>query len=562
MKLNQFLESGSQRKILWCVATLILIVIFGQRLWLLETRFFDHDEFEHMHVAWLISKGQLPYIDFFEHHTPAMHLLLSPIFDFFEADTDPTDAQAVLIHARRIMWILSGLVLALTFWLGRTWDQWRIGLVGTVFLCCTLMFQEKTLEIRPDLLSLPCWLGCLILLLKAIQPNSWSENKKKWMMALCGFLLGTSIMATQKMLFAMPGFTLAMFFYWFSPQSPGTFQQRFILILCQFFGFLAPIFIMLGYFQLHNPAGAYTFIHYNLLLNLGWEAGFSPEEFINLLLFQNPYIVGFGLAGLLWSIYNLMSPDSIKRGDYIMVINLIGLIVGLFIIPVPWKQYYLIFLPLLGLFAARFILDMFNHLLRINPIDTFKKKGFLAKCGLFILLSGVILAWTLPETGKIGIGAIMNKIIILGVVSSSLLFVYFRRIDLAIVMVIIGVHIPLVKKLKYPYERSNLEQLAAIRYVIQNSPPDATVMDGWLGIGVFRPHAYFYWMLHEEIREVLSESQKQRLLEDLRSGEIRPYFINLDYDLTDLSPEITRFILKHYQPVGVSTLHIRKSKSG
>jgi len=84
-------------------------------------------------------------------------------------------------------------------------------------------------------------------------------------------------------------------------------------------------------------------------------------------------------------------------------------------------------------------------------------------------------------------------------------------------------------------------------------------MDGWKGIGLFRPHAYFYWMLHEEIRGMLTENQKKQLLEDLKTGKIRPYFVNLDEDLVQLSPEITAYFKEHYQPVDVADLYRRKS---
>jgi len=275
------------------MALVIIAITFGLRHWLLQSRTFDPDEFEHMHSAWLISQGFLPYIDYFEHHTPAMHFLLAQFFEFFEVETDSHEATAILIFSRRVMWFLTGVILLLTYCLGRVWEHWRVGLLGTVFLVCTLMFQEKTLEIRPDLLSIPCWIGCLVILMKIIQPNSYSTIKRRWLMGTCGFLLGTSIMATQKMLFAMPGFTMAMFVYWFNPNSPTTFNQRFTDILFQLAGFFTPILLTIGYFEIYN--GGYAFIEYNLFLNLGWKVGFSPIEYIERLLHQNPFIVGFGL---------------------------------------------------------------------------------------------------------------------------------------------------------------------------------------------------------------------------------------------------------------------------
>jgi len=70
-------------------------------------------------------------------------------------------------------------------------------------------------------------------------------------------------------------------------------------------------------------------------------------------------------------------------------------------------------------------------------------------------------------------------------------------------------------------------------------------------------------MLHEEIRGMLTENQKEQLLNDLTTGKIRPYFVNLDEDLVQLSPEITayfkEYFKEYYQPVDVADLYRRKS---
>lgn len=41
-------------------------------------RFFDHDEFEHIHSAWYAARGALPYRDFFQVHHPLLWFLLAP----------------------------------------------------------------------------------------------------------------------------------------------------------------------------------------------------------------------------------------------------------------------------------------------------------------------------------------------------------------------------------------------------------------------------------------------------------------------------------------------------
>jgi hypothetical protein len=44
---------------------------------------FGNDEFEHLHFAWSVSRGQVPYRDYFDHHTPALQYALAPMFARF-----------------------------------------------------------------------------------------------------------------------------------------------------------------------------------------------------------------------------------------------------------------------------------------------------------------------------------------------------------------------------------------------------------------------------------------------------------------------------------------------
>ncbi|MBQ2885442.1 MAG: glycosyltransferase family 39 protein [Alphaproteobacteria bacterium] len=41
------------------------------------------DEFEHLHAAWLVSIGEIPYVDFFEHHNPLLWYLFAPVVNLF-----------------------------------------------------------------------------------------------------------------------------------------------------------------------------------------------------------------------------------------------------------------------------------------------------------------------------------------------------------------------------------------------------------------------------------------------------------------------------------------------
>ena len=61
--------------VLWGIFAGILVSIFFYSY----NRGFDPDEFEHMHTAWKISRGQKIFIEFFQHHHPFFDYLITPV---------------------------------------------------------------------------------------------------------------------------------------------------------------------------------------------------------------------------------------------------------------------------------------------------------------------------------------------------------------------------------------------------------------------------------------------------------------------------------------------------
>src|SRR3954470_12562395 len=60
-------------------AIALSLMMLLTRLWFIPHREFDIDELEHAHAAWSVGSGSVPYRDFFEHHGPALYLLLAPV---------------------------------------------------------------------------------------------------------------------------------------------------------------------------------------------------------------------------------------------------------------------------------------------------------------------------------------------------------------------------------------------------------------------------------------------------------------------------------------------------
>ena len=61
--------------VLAAIAALSVVLRIG----VLLNRRIDPDESQHLHVAWLITQGQVPYRDFWEHHLPFFHYAMAPL---------------------------------------------------------------------------------------------------------------------------------------------------------------------------------------------------------------------------------------------------------------------------------------------------------------------------------------------------------------------------------------------------------------------------------------------------------------------------------------------------
>lgn len=64
------------------------------------------DEFEHLHFAWLVGQGQVPYRDFFEHHHPLLWAALAPL-----AHWGPQSLDVALIA--RLLFVAVALLTAI-----------------------------------------------------------------------------------------------------------------------------------------------------------------------------------------------------------------------------------------------------------------------------------------------------------------------------------------------------------------------------------------------------------------------------------------------------------------
>ncbi len=183
-----------------------LVAVFCIRVGLHGSRWFNPDEFEHLHAAWCVSHGGIPYSNFFEHHTPWFYWLLAPLAS--KAGESYDSAVAALGAARGVTLVLTAAALVALVWVGRVWTGLLCGLAASLLLAGMPMFLDKTIEVRPDVPVMGLWMCCLAFLVWGMRCGA-GQRGRLWFFAsaLC---LGGAIMFTQKMLFTLPGLGLGL----------------------------------------------------------------------------------------------------------------------------------------------------------------------------------------------------------------------------------------------------------------------------------------------------------------------------------------------------------------
>lgn len=463
---------------------LVLLATVGfllARLPVLVHRLFDPDEFEHAHAAWCVSKGMLPYKDFFEHHTPWYHYALRPFFHWFDVDLSFASARHFLLFGRGLSLLLTILSVVLVILIGRSWRDRKVGLLAGFLLVGQPVFLQKTLEIRPDVLALPFYLGALWFLLCGLGRGAHETRARLRCFLAGGLCLGAAIMCTQKMLFVLPG-ALAGLGIWslFTARRSGPGSR--LLVLAGFvLGIVVPAALTWGAFAVQH-AGS-EMIANNFLLNSKWKH-VVHQQLLRLLETSWPVLL-LSLLGATVSCYGFVRSKQHQYGDVLLVSILVGLIAGILVVPVAHRQYYLMPLPLACLFAAQglsFLVDRAPG--RARP---------------WLLVLAIIVLSVLPLHG-----------------------------------------------LQEASRSRNDRQLARLGYVFASTKPTDVVMDGWQGLGVFRPHAFHYFFLHEESLDMLPPAQVDAFLDALESGRIRPRLIALDQNLMGLGSRFLRFVKEHY----------------
>jgi len=335
---------------LWFLLVCLILIVFYLSL----QKYFDQDEFEAIHTAWKITKGEKIYVDFFQHHHPFFYYLLAPVVKIMGERTQ------TLTVLRILAFLLLLTILTTTYYLGRAVFNKRVGLISLLLLTSCSVFIAKAIEVRPDVIqSLFAVLAILFLFF-------YFKYERKRSLILSSIFLAVSFLFLQKAVFLICLIGLILIISAFKKQISWT---RLLLYLLVFLIVLTPCF---GYLVLTNSFPLYLSL--NWILNSKFLNSFAPWNTLTSLYRGSALLSIFYVLGLIFLFFvvkkikrSKINPakPSFLRGPQLIAVFSLALFSYIFLTPVPYAQYLLMALPLLAVVAA-FALDYLDHAFRTN----------------------------------------------------------------------------------------------------------------------------------------------------------------------------------------------------
>jgi hypothetical protein len=473
------------------LALALAVVPFLLRFPLLRSRGFNPDELEHLHFSWCVAQGMVPYVDYFDHHTPWLHLALAGVVARHDTASSEDDAVEALFAARRAMLPWAALTLVLTAVLAGRVAGSAAAWIAPVLLTHFAYFLSKGLEVRPDGPAAALLLAGVVLV-RGKDPG-WMRPRRGAFFA-SGLLFGAASLVTQKALFGLAGVAVAEAAG--LALGAGRRRDRALDVGAQAAGFVLPWAATLAYFARKGAVRA--FLDLNFVLNARWP-GPGAGGFLRELVSGDPILVALSAAGLLAAVAALVRVRGRPEGDLVTVATPVALLASLAALPAVTRHYFLLLLPFLAVFAAALLVRTAARL----PVGPAASRWILA---------------------------------------------------VAVALVCLG---PL-SRLRASFDRGNWSTLQGIRWVIRNVGPGETTLDGYSGLGVFRPQPFFHQFFYADPRAVQTEAEQRAVLDGLRSGRALPKVVFLDWRLrSGVRPEVIAFLERHYARLGPEPIRVR-----
>lgn len=505
----------------------------------------DPDELEHLHAAYCVWRGDVPYRDFFEHHAPGLYYALQPVLLLQGA------RLSVLWTGRCLMWGCSLATLLLTGRLARRWGGRSSGLAAMALLAWTTAFHVKGIELRPDV-------PAALLLLVAVGQFTFATGGGSWRRFFrVGLLAGLALLFTQKSLVPAAGIALAACLARQVTRSATTESAGAVLArvavplaagVCAVWGIASLLFVSAG--------AAGEFWHSTWYQLWIWPVRSSRWEHLRPTLAGDFTVWAAGGAELVWLVRHLGRRGVWKGQRGVAAIVAAVCVASLVAVKATYPQFYLLWMPLLAALAATRLVALARWLSRRAAVAGTIVAGECLVLAQFVLWRRAYWAapeGSLPHLAETGAA---NAVFLLALAATMMAIVIAARARRwpAAVLLLAGLG------MAYGGLRdadaalwSNRDQVAAIEKVNSRVAADERILDGFTGYGALRPHAWYYWWINEYSLALIPEPvRNEQLLKHLE--ESPPAAVLFDSHLALLPEPVLDWIALHYEPAEPAVL--------
>ncbi len=491
-----------------------------------------YDEYQHMHAAYLVARGQTPFVDFFEHHTPLLYYVLAALIPMRAPSFD------TMIDAR----YLSLSVHLLTVLLGARWARAcadrATGFVAAALLLGNVCLFTWGTRTYLDTYAAPLLLGSAWLL-----PVQRKHPLRYFFSAA---LLGIAVLITQKA--AMAAFAPAAVLLLTGVRGLSLPAQRRSLardLAAYVAGGLSPVLLLV---PLLGVAGMAGMVRDAVLLNMAWKARHFPWRELEVLLASDGVIYAVAAAGAARRIWSLWRRRGALTPADLPDLFLLSLCIGVFYLPVVWEEYFILLLPFAVIVAARTLVEWWRSAIsRSDSEDAARRRGRAAVIALFAVLSAADLV-AVRYLSNNPLSAVAAALVPALWLTAAAAIYQARRHGwwwepaawLALLLVL-----PLVEQADWTPRHPNTPERQRVSYVMAHTGPTDPVFDGRSGWGVFRPHAYRYWFLHDEMQLMMTDEERgPAIIAALEQQQVPIVIVD---DFTRLLPRsVLDYIKAHY----------------
>ena len=485
--------SPSERWLWWGVLALTLPAL-ALRFPLLFTTF-GEDEVEHLHAAWAVAHGQVPFRDFHQIHGPLLYYLMAPVFTLMGEDL------RVIYVGRGLMLLCLLLILLLLYRIGRACFDPMTGVLAVLLLSYLLLWWRPVYIFRPDT---PQTLLVLVSLWRFMQ--AWEHHRRSELIA-SGALLGVAVWFLLKTLFPLVGLTIVFVLSGVLRRSAAALRDTLTGLLIFLAAFTAPV--VLGGVLLWVAGAWPAFLRWVVVGSFRFPDRFPAVGRLELdvhAVFFALALVGVGQA--VTRMVRARVVDEIRLSPLLAGSVTAG--VYLFLMPAPYPQSALPFLPLAAMYAAGVVRGVVGR--AVSPGTPTR-----ADAAVSVVPWVPRLAW-----------AALATLLLVGSCVPPLLALVARM---------------------PPFQIHRRERWQTLRYVLALTLPDDCVFDAF-GLYIFRPHATYYYRLSVAVGLWLESGliSPAEIINDLWNSQCKVVIVSPN--LRWLPQDVLQFLQSHYIPTG------------